>query len=155
MVLCARFWNRSSLCILSEVNKGMFYYTIVVKKNIYIMGEILFKMKKWKHFWWTNHLPMKKVAPIGNLLLTILLDFRRPNWQLLTRAIGPWIYVMGEINKIWRRRKSEINVRILLWLQEICTNTSQDYGIPLVFKAYINKPYTIPNEWLVRIEKKP
>jgi hypothetical protein len=53
---------------------------------------------------------------------------------------------MGEISKIQRRRKSEINVRILLGLQEICTNMSQDYGIPLVFKAYISKPYTILNE---------
>ncbi len=56
------------------------------------------------------------------------------------------IYVMGKISKIQRRKKSEINVRILLGLQEIRTNMSQDYGIPLVFKAYINKPYIILNE---------
>jgi hypothetical protein len=56
------------------------------------------------------------------------------------------IYVMGKISKIQRRKKSEINVRILLGLQEIHTNMSQDYGIPSVFKAYISKPYTILNE---------
>jgi len=131
----------------------MFYYTIVVKKNVYIVGESPFRMRKWKHFGWTSHLPMKKLHQLANLLLTILLEFTRPNWQLCTRVIGPWIYVMGEISRIQRRRKSEINVRILLGLQEICTNTSQDYGISLVFKAYISKPCTILNEWLERIEK--
>jgi hypothetical protein len=122
----------------------MSYYTIVVKKNVYIVGESCFRMRKWKHFGWTNHLPMKKIAPIGKSTFNYFVGFCETQLTILAQGLLDHEYMLWE--KL-AKFKGGGNLKSMLEFCYDCKKYVQiRHKISLVFKAYINKPYTILNE---------
>jgi hypothetical protein len=50
-------------------------------------------MRKWKHFGWTTHLPMKKVAPIGKSIFNYIVGFCKTQLTILAQGLLDHEYI--------------------------------------------------------------